>query len=680
MDTNQPHHLIIPHQLLEALPTLDGKYFYTKPANPLDDPVFQEDLLFSANPYQQYQAPKIDLPWPNGSGVYQDIDANLAKIQERQAYTTMPLDSFATWTFASALCPEVMNSLLHLLHFIRSQLAIAARQIQEMRLDNYAFATGTKHALATENGTPPSDHAVTTRNKLPESKSKARKSVRGSLLVPSSGITESISPLLIPEIRAEIGRYLKRSALARCAIVCKDWNETFSRHLYSAVEITKKLRTNPPPEALHRNISFIKSLTVLTDRLDPSHSNLVLPNLQSLTLRHKIAQASMSYGPTTMIRNNTNNIRKIELTDIVTHDQIMFWKAVSSLTHLEELKILEQIVAGGAWGNRVNTDKEINAFWDSCSRVKKLSLVGLRFLNLFPWFDEGENMSIPASTIARTLAERTFPLVHDLTISECTIHVSGQFMLIMKCQNLERLEWSTEKYVVEPAEMTTFIQDLTQNLASGKWLSMKSLAIGFHSVQDATFAELIRAFENRTLEELHVSTTQFGKHAFSALRHHFSTLRVLNIRDCPNLTSVNVMELLVSCPRLQSLTVGRIYAWYLDPNQVWPCSNTLQSLSIEFELCREPNVSESPRATEKTPHELNGVVFTCLGQLRELKHLTIGYHEPHRYSRQTYVRASIPLEIQLPKGLGQLAGLKKLRHFAMGILTSSLGPNEVDWM
>ncbi|KAF9992073.1 hypothetical protein BGZ80_008725, partial [Entomortierella chlamydospora] len=36
--------------------------------------------------------------------------------------------------------------------------------------------------------------------------------------------------------------------------------------------------------------------------------------------------------------------------------------------------------------------------------------------------------------------------------------------------------------------------------------------------------------------------------------------------------------------------------------------------------------------------------------------------------------------IQLLKGLGGLAGLKKLRHFAMGDLTSSLGADEVDWM
>ncbi|KAF9982736.1 hypothetical protein BGZ79_005904, partial [Entomortierella chlamydospora] len=140
------------------------------------------------------------------------------------------------------------------------------------------------------------------------------------------------------------------------------------------------------------------------------------------------------------------------------------------------------------------------------------------------------------------------------------------------------------------------------------------------------------------------------------------------------------MELLTSCTNLQSLTVGRIYAQYLDTDQIWPCSKTLQSLSIEFELDREPNTSASSGATERTPEELNEVVFACLGQLRELKHLTVGYPEPEQHFDQTYVRASIPLEIQLLKGLGGLAGLKKLRHFAMGDLTSSLGADEVDWM
>ncbi|KAF9985248.1 hypothetical protein BGZ79_005466, partial [Entomortierella chlamydospora] len=246
------------------------------------------------------------------------------------------------------------------------------------------------------------------------------------------------------------------------------------------------------------------------------------------------------------------------------------------------------------------------------------------------------------------------------------------------CPNLERVEWEADRNDTGD-QLTPHVQDFIQNLVHGKWANIKSLAIHLRFVQDAVFAELIQALDNRLLEELDVSKTQFGQHAFSALRHYFSTLRILNIRDCPNLNSANVMELLTLCPHLQSLTVDRIYAQYLDTDQIWPCSKTLQSLSIEFELDREPNTSESSGTTERTPKELNEVVFACLGRLHELEHLTVGYPKPERYG-QTYAQASIPLELQLPKGLGALAGLKRLNSFSMGILTSSLGPKEVNWM
>ncbi|KAF9171978.1 hypothetical protein BGX20_006586 [Mortierella sp. AD010] len=544
-----------------------------------------------------------------------------------------------------------------------------------MPLDN-----STKRVPATENGTSLSDQTVITKNKPRKSKSNARKSIRTSLSTPSSRITQSINPLHIPEIRAEIGRYLKRSALARCALVCRDWNKTFSRQLYSNVEITRKLRSNPSPEVLHHNSSLIKSLTILTDRLDRSYSDLVLPNLQSLTLHLKVTYLSVSNGPTAIIRNNTN-IRKIELKEVITDSQITFWKVVSKLPHLEELIVVDEIVAGGPWGNRVHKDKEINAFWNSCSRVKKLALIKFDFINKSPFLDKSECMEMPASTIARTLSDRTFPLIQDLTISKCDFHLSNQFMLVMKCPNLECLEWRDLEYMFTThyIDMTTPIQDFSQNLASGEWPSLKSLAIRF-AVQDGAFAELIRSFGDRTLERLDVSTTRFGEQAFGELRHYFPTLQALDICDCPNLTSINVMEVLISCTNLQSLRVGRIYAQYLDTDQIWPCSKTLQSLSIEFELDREPNTSESSGATERTPEELNEVVFACLGQLPELESLTVGYPEPELCYGQTYVRASISLEIRLSKGLARLAGLKKLRHFAMGDLTSSLGAAEVDWM
>ncbi|KAF9997779.1 hypothetical protein BGZ80_002267 [Entomortierella chlamydospora] len=478
---------------------------------------------------------------------------------------------------------------------------------------------------------------------------------RSKLEMTVQRIPESINPLHIPEIRTEIGRYLKKPALARSALVCREWNRTFIPLLYSVVEINRCEVISPSIKTLRRNKVFIKSMAVMTDELDPLYSHLFMPNLKTL----KLCLKSPSDSIEPMIQNH-KNIRFLELPRISSDDKNMFWKSVASLPHLEELTIRNQ------------NGHETDTMWDICSRLKKLNITNS--------FHQGLRASTGTGTSSMRAAD--FHLLRDLTISKCGSYMTVQPTLIMKCQNLDRLEWRIGLDDIESTDQTTLVQDFTQNLASGKWLNIKSLTTGFDLVSDATYAELTRALSNRALEELDVSLTQFGELAFNALKYHFSTLRVLNIRSCPNLTSANVLEILTSCPRLQSLAVDRIYARYLDPNQEWPCRKTLQSLSIEFELGQEPNQDESSAATamETTSEELNEIAFTCLGQLCELKHLSVSYRKPDKYYGPAYIRASIPLEIQLSKGLRKLVGLKRLNHFSIGVLTGSLGPGEVAWM
>ncbi|KAF9993026.1 hypothetical protein BGZ79_002373 [Entomortierella chlamydospora] len=648
--------LYIPHQLLEAIPTISGRCFFIRPSNPLDDPVTSissASSTFAMNPNQQYQAPKLNHSWPQGSEVYQAIDANLVKIQERQAYSTRPLDKLATCTLDHITDQEMRKEIFQLIHLTRSQLSMTARQIQEMRLDNYADAIGAKPELVSENGTSPSNDAVVTKT-TPASGPTASTSLQGSSYSSPSGIMKSINPLNIPEIKLEIGRYLKNSTLARCALVCHDWNQSFTPLLYSFVELTEKPGANPPVEALRRHETLIKSMSVVMDKLDPVYSHLLLPNLKTLDL--DLSLPSNTIEP--MIRNNTG-IVFLKLSGIPINDRIMMWKSVARLPHLEELTIQNQSVY----------DKE--ALWGACRRLKKLTFIHSKVERLL----DSTNTGTPLEQTA------DFDLLRDLTISGCRFYISAELMLITKCQNLERLEWKIDRHTTGADEATLYAQGFIKNLASRKWPNMKSLAINFPRNKDAVFAELIRAFDNRTLEKLDVSTTKFGGLAFNALKNHFLTLQVLNILNCPNLTSANILEILVSCPHLQSLSAERIYAQYLDPNQEWPCRKTLQSLSIEFELAQEPSPGESSVTTAmgKTPRELNETVFACLGQLRELKHLTIGYPEYFDF-RRTRTPAVLRLGIQLSKGLKKLAGLKRLNHFSMGALTGSLGAKEVGWM
>ncbi|KAF9399504.1 hypothetical protein BGX21_006135 [Mortierella sp. AD011] len=199
--------------------------------------------------------------------MYQIIDANFAKIQEKQAYITKPLDKLATLIF----CQPRIN-LFGYLHIARSQLAITAQQIQQMRLENHACATraiphvasapgaGTStssHPIIPGHGSLAPESAVATDAKPAAKKSKVLKTSPGSSLAPPRRPKKLSNPLHIPEIKIEIGRYLKNSELANCVLVCRDWKKTFTQLLYSDIEITGKARTTPSLEALRHNRTFV---------------------------------------------------------------------------------------------------------------------------------------------------------------------------------------------------------------------------------------------------------------------------------------------------------------------------------------------------------------------------------------------------------------------------------------
>ncbi|KAG0018309.1 hypothetical protein BGZ80_007329 [Entomortierella chlamydospora] len=722
------------HSELEALPAIDGKYFFTKPSNPEDDHVSKENILFAANPNQQYRAPKLQFPWPYGSEIYQAVDTNLAKIQERQAYTTKPLDKLATFIFANVPDPEIRKDIFELLHITRSQLAITARQIQEMRLDNYACATGAEPAFMLEqeiatsehapelgtvtststsilgsetgnsssrstegisssnqasgsekgmlashhltksgDGISISDHAPVIEAKPVAKKLKASKKSRGSSLAPTRRPKKSSNLLHIPEIKVEIGRYLENSELANCALVCRDWKKTFNQLLYSVVQISGESRTTPSLEALQRNKAFITSLSIMNDGVSTAYTKLVLPNLKTLKLHPRGASVGITWEPTAIILNHSN-ITSLELSRISTYDNTSFWESIASLRHLEELSVRYQMIYQENAEDSQEQDEEIHAFWDACSRVKKLNLHSFRFHHKDARIPLG-GRNIPGPIIVRTLSNRSFPRLTDLTISQGAMHVTGQAMLIMKCPMLENLEWWVLSGQVKIPDMVRPIQDIILYLVSGKAPKLKCLMLESLPVEDLKFAEFISALDRRPLEELDVSETLFGRHAFDALRCHVSTLRVLNLHRCPNLTTPDILELLQTpFPHLEVLAVDRVRAQLIDPQSLWACGETLRSLSIEFELEQQLDPSGgSSMALMRTRHDINMAIFHCLGQLHKLKYLRVGYCEVSN-------QASIPLEIKLSEGLGELAGLKRLEWFAMGLMANSLGPEEIDWI
>ncbi|KAG0272949.1 hypothetical protein BGZ97_010847, partial [Linnemannia gamsii] len=129
--------------------------------DPEDDNISPKDLLFDKNPHQQYHAPGWDLPFPvERNSPYYHFEQALVKIIERQAHSTRPLDDFAVDFLARVTDPIARESVSEFLQIMRSQLAINAREIQELRTNNYLRAKGLQPAPEKKKGVSTSQEAI----------------------------------------------------------------------------------------------------------------------------------------------------------------------------------------------------------------------------------------------------------------------------------------------------------------------------------------------------------------------------------------------------------------------------------------------------------------------------------------------------------------------------------------
>ncbi|KAF9205363.1 hypothetical protein BGZ49_004126 [Haplosporangium sp. Z 27] len=645
---NTPSFISFPNELLEIAPILNGQHFFTKPTDSTHDFILDEIDIFSTNYYQQYQAPVMNFQWPQGSEMYQEFDRNLARIQERQAHSTRPLDEFAAEIFPFLEdCLSV--DILGFIHHIRSQLAVTARQIQQMRMENYSNALEGKSISASRNETAIAYQGVTSRNNVGSNDSPA-----------SSTINESINPLNIPEIRLEVGQYLVKADWRNCALVCKDWNQTFSKFLYSDVSINGSRQ--PSLGTLHKHREIVKNIKFVNNNFDASFCPPVLPNLRSIDFTDVNFIVATAPEFTAMIQSS-KQITNLSLSIFAKKSSIAFWKAVSDLPYLEQLYIANYRVMRRGKNDEFKLEKELQAFWNACSRLKKLEIFGFGYSQS----DRDVDSVILSLAMSKTLSNRSFPHLRHLNISEFETNITSQTSLIACCPNLESLDVCQYQQMI--GDDTSIFEVLCQYFKAGNSPNLKSLSLVVEKSKDKLLGELLRYLNASTLQELTISAKRLGKRAYEELRRFFPTLRILDLRDCPRLSSASLVEILVSCPNLEDVNLGLVYAQDLIPTQSWACHRTLRSLKILFECKQLPGPSD-----EAAKRELFKAVFSTLGQLCNVEHLQFG-------SVLDFNQSFIPLDIKLSSGLWKLAGLKRLKSLEMGTTTEiSIGMKEVYWM
>ncbi|KAG0014885.1 hypothetical protein BGZ81_000203, partial [Podila clonocystis] len=161
IDLPRTKQLIITDDTQELIPAISGEHFFFPPDDPINDSISPKDLLFHKNPLQQYHAPGWDLPFPvDRSSPYHHFEQALVKIIERQAHSTRLLDDFAVDFLANVTDPAARQTVSDFLQIMRSQLAINAREIQELRTNNYLRAKGLQPVPEKKKGVSTSQEAI----------------------------------------------------------------------------------------------------------------------------------------------------------------------------------------------------------------------------------------------------------------------------------------------------------------------------------------------------------------------------------------------------------------------------------------------------------------------------------------------------------------------------------------
>ncbi|KAF9355194.1 hypothetical protein BGX26_006874 [Mortierella sp. AD094] len=198
-------------------------------------------------------------------------------------------------------------------------------------------------------------------------------------------------------------------------------------------------------------------------------------------------------------------------------------------------------------------------------------------------------------------------------------------------------------------------------MAAGSWTQLQELSVSSCQISDKNLALVISNMSQ--VMQLVVPGADFGPLTLAALRPHFPHLKELNMSMSTIKMNTAVIEILTSCPQLQSLSADRAVGWKIREGEEWACQESLKSLEVCFELSY-PN--------EKNRQQQ--LILERISELTNLERLDVSNQEiPSSDLKHT-------LDLRLEQGLGVLETLKNLREFVFDYTKQWMETVEVEWM
>jgi hypothetical protein len=427
------------------------------------------------------------------------------------------------------------------------------------------------------------------------------------------------NPLDLPEIREALAPYLSRNDFTRCIRVCDAWRSSFYPFLWTSVDIHANMNKQPLSDELKKHRTLVRRLVYHGQILD-DHLSIHYPALRTLL----IYVNNGNNGTLNTIVNNHPSLSHLELRR---HDGNWCpnWIFPDTLSNLSTLRLISVSL-------RLTSQE---GFWRVCSLLETLDL---------------QDMYIDPPT---TPPETPWK-VKDLTmVSILWMTSSVQLSLIRQCPELRRLQWC-------PRLVALNVRMFIPNMMRSTWPMLEDLQWENAEVSDQALSRIIGNMQRVT--GFCAATTYFNVQSMSALRNHFHCLRRLNITGIlgdvdDNIFNEFTIEVLKSCPQLESLKARAISADCLMDNAPWACEITLRILEVSFEIKPGPDGDASQQEA----------VMERLSRLVNLERLDVSNNRNWRST-------------QLSRGLKKLATLTELQDIVFPKECQLLSLDDVEWI
>ncbi|KAF9148060.1 hypothetical protein BG015_010238 [Linnemannia schmuckeri] len=462
------------------------------------------------------------------------------------------------------------------------------------------------------------------------------------------------------EVITCIGNFLTKRDIVIIVRTCRLLHQSLSHLIWKDVT----LQTGKLPIDVTRLQTNADSVQRLHNfgTIPPEYYRIVFPGLYSLEIHFKGANPTRrAQGSVLQEVNNTALIRlNPTIQDLTIHlanhtPSNDFWDAIT--TTLRQPRSLRLTGVFDLLGRA-----PVNAFWGTCAQFREIACFGRDGL------------------LSDLVPPMTFPGLDRITLGINTAHSDINNTIIhlewlKRCPNLTKMRWEMAGSEFPIPQFAIALEQMT-------WRQLQELCLTGVPESDEFLSAVMRRLP--ALTSLEVDAKAFGPQCFNWLRiRQFAGIRVLHLRECIQVTSPMVLEILHNCIQLEDLEAFHVaFSDLQSSSQPWVCRR-LKRLRLYFDNDIKNDNLFSP------------TVFWHLSRLEQLEDLDVDEDFMWEYSSiettetttTTTTSTPIPLKKQGPSiqwrldsGLGQMTNSRRLRSVRVEKTFDTARPEDIEWM